>query len=158
MVHTPELLAQTAEIRLVALPSAGASDSAAIPPTSSPRFLNDASFVVEVWAQTTDARGLSSVSADIAFTGALADVTNITHSATFNVLTAGTINNTSGIMDNLSGSHLGPCSDAVAASPNWARVAIINLTASASGVLSLQTAATGSAIYGTAICRRLSRL
>jgi len=152
VVHAPEVLAQTAEIRLVALPSASASDTVTTLPASSTPFLNDASFVFEVWAQTTDARGLSSVSADIAFTGTLADVTNITHSATFNVLTAGTINNTNGTIDNLSGSHLGPCSDAIAVSPTWSRVAVLNVTAAASGSLSLQTGPTSSAIYGTAIC------
>ena len=152
LAHPPEALAQTAEIRLVALASASGSDTVTTLPTSSTQFLNDASFVVEVWAQTTDARGLSSVSADIAFTGTLASVTNITHSATFNVLTAGTINNANGTIDNLSGSHLGPCSDAVAVSPNWARVAILNVSASASGTMLLQAGPTGSAIYGTAIC------
>jgi len=151
-LHAPGARAQTAEIRLVVLPSASGSDTVTTLPTSSPRFRNDASFVVEVWAQATHANGLSSASADIAFTTALADVTNITHSATFNVLTAGTINNTNGTIDDLSGSHLGPCSDAVAVSPNWARVAILSVTASANGSLSLQTGPTNSAIYGTAIC------
>jgi len=152
VVHTPGVPAQTAEIRLAALPAASTSDTVTTLPTSSTQFLNDASFVVEVWVQTTNVNGLSSVSADIAFTSALADGTNITHSATFNMLTAGTINNTNGTIDNLSGSHLGPCSDAVAVSPNWARVAILNVTASASGTLLLQAGPTGSAIYGTAIC------
>ena len=151
-VHAPGVLAQTAEIRLVALPSVSGLDTVTTLPTSAPRFLNDASFVVEVWAQTTHANGLSSVSADIAFTNTLASVASITHSATFNVLTAATINNTNGTIDDLSGSHLGPCSDAVAVSPNWARVAILGVSASASGSLSLQTGPTGSAIYGTAIC------
>jgi hypothetical protein len=128
------------------------SDTVTTLPTSSTHFLNDASFVVEVWAQTTDARGLSSVSADVAFTATRASVTGITHSATFNVLTAGATNNADETIDNLSGSHLGPCSDAVAASPNWVRVAILNVTASASGALLVQTGPTGSPIYGTAIC------
>lgn len=151
-VHAHGAFAQTADIRLVALPSASASDTLTTLPTSSTQLLNDASFVVEMWAQTTHANGLSSVSADVAFTSALASVNNITHSATFNVLTSGTINNTNGTIDNLSGSHLGPCSDAVGMSPNWARVAILNMTASASGTLVVQTAPAGSPIYGTAIC------
>ncbi len=151
-VHGPGVLAQTAEIRIVALPSASASDTMSTLPNSSTQFLNDASFVVEVWAQTTHANGLSSVSTDIAFTSTLANVTNITHSAKFNVLTGGTVNNTNGTIDNLSGSHLGPCSDAVGVSPNWARVAMLNVTASASGTLLVQTGPTGSPIYGTAIC------
>ncbi|MCI0493044.1 MAG: hypothetical protein L0Z07_08920 [Planctomycetes bacterium] len=144
--------AQTAEIRLVALPSASLSDSVTTLPTSSIRFLEDAPFIVEVWAQTPDNRGLSSVSADFTFTSTLANITNIAHTPLFNVLTAGTVNNTNGTIDNLSGSHLGPCTDAVGASPNWARVAILGVTPTGIGTLSLQSGSTNSPIYGTAIC------
>lgn len=146
------VMAQTAEIRLLALPSASSSDSVTTLPASSLRFLDDASFVVEVWAQTTDNRGLSSVSSDVTFTDTLADITNISHSALFGVLTAGTVNNANGTIDNLSGSHLGPCTDAIGASPKWARVAILSITATGRGTLSLQSGTTNSPIYGTAIC------
>jgi len=152
IVHVSGVPAQTAEIRLVALPSESPSDTVAILPNSSARFLTDGNFVVEVWAQTADARGLSSVSSDIAFTNTLASITSITHTATFSVLTAGTVNNANGTIDNLSGSHLGPCSDAIAVSPTWARVASFGVSASASGSLTVQSGPANSAIYGVAIC------
>jgi hypothetical protein len=143
---------QSADLRLVALTSPGASDTITTLPASESFLLDDAPFVVELWAQTTHVNGLSSVSADMTFTAALANVTGITHPATFNVLTHAMINNATGSVDDLSGSHLGACTDALGASPNWARVAILDALALGGGSLTFQSGPTGSAVYGTAIC------
>jgi len=143
---------QTAEIRLVAPANPSPSDVVATLPTSQSYYLNDAVFVVEVWAQTSNSNGLSSVSADVSFDPALANLTAITHSTVFGVLTHGAINNLSGLVDDLSGSHLGPCTDALGVAPNWARVATLDASAMASGVLTFQSAATGSAVYNTSLC------
>lgn len=144
--------AQTADIELVALTAPSASDATVTLPTSESHFLNSAAFFVEVWAQATDVNGLSSVSADLSFGPTLANVTAITHTSTFNVLTQGAIDNVVGTIDDLSGSHLGPCTDGIGVATNWARVATLDVTALASGVLTFQSAATGSAIYNTSIC------
>jgi hypothetical protein len=143
---------QTAEIRMTVLSSPSGSDTAATVPASATYMLNDTVFVVEVWAQTSSPSGLSSVSTDVTFTTALADVTSITHTAAFNVLTHGTIDNVGGIINDFSGSHLGACTDAVGAAPNWARAAVLNVTPSVNGTLVFQSGPTGSAVYGTAVC------
>jgi len=143
---------QTVDVELVCLASPSAADTSASVPTTVAELLNDASFVVEVWAQTTDSAGLSSASLDLSYDATLANGTLLTHSATFNVLTHGTIDNGTGTVDDLSGSHLGSCADAVGVAPNWARVAILDVTALASGSLIMQSSAAGSNIYGTAIC------
>ncbi|MCO6439044.1 MAG: hypothetical protein J5J06_18280 [Phycisphaerae bacterium] len=143
---------QTVSLELAALGAPSSSDIASAPPESESLFLDDATFVVELWVQTANANGLSSVSADISFDALLADVTAITHSATFDVLTHGTIENSAGLVEDLSGSHLGPCSDGIGASPDWVRVAILDVIAQSIGSLTFQSGSSGSAIYGTAIC------
>lgn len=143
---------QTVSLELAALGAPSSSDIASAPPESESLFLDDATFVVELWVQTANANGLSSVSADISFDAVLADVTAITQSATFDVLTHGTIENSAGLVEDLSGSHLGPCSDGIGASPDWVRVAILDVIAQSIGSLTFQSGSSGSAIYGTAIC------
>jgi hypothetical protein len=110
------------------------------------------SLFLEVWVQTTDPNGLSSASVDLSFNASLVTGVAITHSSIFSELTHGTIDNASGQVDDLSGSHLGPCSDAVAVAPDWARIAVVEFTADADGVLLIEAAETGSEVYGTAIC------
>ena len=107
---------------------------------------------LEVWVQTTDPNGLSSGSLDLSFNPSLATAVGITASSVFPELTHGTIDNAGGQVDDLSGSHLGPCTDAVAVTPNWARVAVVEFRADAAGVLLIEGATAGSEVYGTAIC------
>jgi len=52
----------------------------------------------------------------------------------------------------LSGSHLSPCVDQVGFAPTWARVAVIDMQAIASGSLVVASADTGMLALGTAIC------
>lgn len=140
------------DINLVALSTPSGSDTAAsLPPTQS-TVAPGASFFVEIWAQTTHSNGLTSVSLDLVYDGSLVDGIGITHTALFPELHSGTIDNPSGLVDDLSGSHLGPCTDEVGVSPNWARVAVIEMSPLGEGALLLESAPTGSPALGAAVC------
>ena len=147
-----ETLGAVVDINLVALSAASGSDTASSLPASQSTVAPGSTFFVEVWAQTTHPNGLTSVSLDIAFDSTLATGVSITHAALFSELQNGTIDNPNGLVDDLSGSHLGPCTDAVGVSPNWARVTVIEMSALGEGTLLLESAPTGSPAFGTAIC------
>lgn len=140
------------DFRLATLPAPSVMDTAANVPASQTSFAPGSTIYAEVWVQTSHANGLSSASLDISFDQSLATAAAVAHPVVFSTLTHGSINNTSGLIDDLSGSHLGPCSDAVALAPNWARVAVIEMTAGAVGLLQLQALPSNSPVYGTAVC------
>lgn len=140
------------DIELVALSAPGGSDVVPMLPISESAVAAGSTFFVEVWTQTTHANGLASVSFDMAFDSTLATGVGVTHTALFFELQNGTIDNPSGLVNDVSGSHLGPCTDEVGVPPNWARVAVIEMSALGGGTLVVQSASTGSAAFGTAIC------
>jgi len=123
-------------------------------PSSQTVFAVGATLYVEIWVQTTHSNGLSSVSLDLTYDPSLAHAATITHSSLFSALPPqGSIDNGAGIINDLSGSHLGSaCTEAIAVVPNWARVAIVEMTTVVPGALLLESRPTGSAIYGTAVC------
>lgn len=138
-------------IELVALAEAGLADEVTALPTSQESYPTGSSVFLEVWAQTTDPNGLTSVSLDLQFGPALsADV--IAHSSLFTELRNGSVDNPGGSIDDLSGSHLGPCEDEVGVAPKWARLAVIEMAASGAGSVVIQSSDSGSATFGTAIC------
>ena len=110
------------------------------------------SFVVEVWAQTDDSQGLSSVSTTISFDPAVAVVDGVTHSMLFSELLSGDVDNVAGLVVGLSGSHLSSCVDQVGVAPTWARVAFLDMRAAGAGSLAVESADTGLPALGTAIC------
>ncbi|MCH8852622.1 MAG: hypothetical protein IID41_08185 [Planctomycetes bacterium] len=118
-----------ATIELVTLAAASPDDQVSILPTSQSVFAPGTTFFVEVWAQTTDSNGLSSVSIDSTYNTNFVSAVGITHTSLFSELQHGIIDDASGIVDDLSGSHLAACSDQVAVAPNWGRVAIIEMAA-----------------------------
>ena len=140
------------DFRLAALSAPSGSDTTATVPTSQPAFALGSSIFLEVWVQTTNSNGVSSASLDLLFNSSLTTAVSVTHSSIFSALTHSSIDNPSGVVNDLSGSHLGPCTDAIAVAPNWARVAVIEFTADADGRLTIQAVASGSPVYGTAIC------
>jgi hypothetical protein len=140
------------DFQLTALSTPGGSDTAATVPASQSSFSLGSSIFLEVWGQTTNPNGLSSASLDLVFNSSLATAVSVTHSSVFSTLTHSSFNNPSGVIDDLSGSHLGPCTDAIAVAPSWARVAVVEFTADADGLLTIQALAAGSPVYGTAIC------
>ncbi len=149
-------------IRPVTLPAAGASNTAATLPTSQTQYLPGQNFVVELWAQTTEPNGLSSVTVDLNFVNTVVTAQTITHTALFNAagLNSGTINNPSGLVDDLGGSHSAaspPCSDQVGLT-NWARVAVVDMQALANGTSAIQSADTASLILGIAICNEFGNV
>ncbi len=141
-----------AAIELRAVSESGVDDVVSALSDSQDIFAPGSTIFVEVWAQTSQSNGFSSVSADVIFDPGLARVESVTHTALFSELRNGVIDNVIGLVDNLSGSHLGTCGDQVGVAPNWSRVAIIQLTANAAGTLVLQASGTGSAVFGTALC------
>jgi hypothetical protein len=140
------------DFRLSALTAPSGSDVALTVPTSQTSFALASSVFLEAWVQTTNSNGVSSASLDLLFNSSLATAVSVTHSSVFSTLTHSSINNPSGVIDDLSGSHLGPCTDAIAVAPNWARVAVVEFTADAEGPLTILAVAAGSPVYGTAIC------
>ncbi len=161
-VPTEALAVIRVTIRPITLQSAGPSDTAATLPTAQTQYLPGETFVVELWAQTTETNGLSSVTVDMSFVNTVVTAQSITHTALFNAagLSTGTINNPGGLVDNLGGSHVAaspPCSAQVGLT-NWARVAVVDMQALANGTSIIQSADTASLILGTAICNEFGNV
>jgi len=146
------LLGASAEFRLAALPAPSSTGTSTVVPPSQTGFASGATVYLEVWVQTAAAEGLSSASLDVSFNPLRAAAAAITASPIFAELQHGTIDNAVGMIDDLSGSHLGPCTDGVATSPDWVRMAVVELTANADGPLRFDALPSGSAVYGTALC------
>ncbi len=140
------------DFQLTALATPSGSDTAATVPASQPTFALGSSMFLEVWIETANSNGVSSASVDLSFNSSLTTAVSVTHSSVFSTLTHSSINNPLGVVDDLSGSHLGPCTDAIAVAPSWARVAVVEFTANANGALTIQAVAAGSPVYGTALC------
>jgi len=140
------------DFRLTALATPSGSDTTSTVPTSQPAFALGSSIFLEVWVRTTNTNGLSSASLDLLFNSSTATAVSVTPSSIFSMLTHSSIDNPSGVIDDLSGSYLGPCTDAIGVTPIWARVAVVEFTADTDGLLTIQAAAAGSPVYGTAIC------
>jgi hypothetical protein len=140
------------EVRPVILESQSPADTAAALPTTQSYVNEGQPFYCEVWAQTSHASGLSSVSFDLSFDPGIVMATGLTHSVLFSGLTNGAIDNGNGVVQDVSGSHVGPCTDAIGVAPNWARVAIIELNSVGYMATSLQTGPTGMPAFGSAIC------
>jgi len=138
-------------VALIPRSAAGPGDQTAALPTPETGWLPGSIPVVEVWAQTVDSSGLSSVSVDVAFTSNLS-VTGVTPTVLFSELTHGIIDNAAGVIDDLSGSHLSQCTDQIGVAPQWARLAVIQLSADAAGVATVQALPSDSMVYGTAVC------
>ncbi len=112
---------------------------------------------VELWARTIDPRGLAQVTVDILFDASLASVIGITHTPLFDLFPHGMIDNVSGIVDELSGSHApggSGCSDEVGVA-GWARVAVMEMSANAPGTLTIQSTDADSMVYFVGVCGSL---
>jgi hypothetical protein len=144
------VVGQTAVVRPILLDSPSAMETANVLPSSQAAFQIGSDFVCEIWATTGNGSGLSSISVDVSFDPGIVSAGAITHAPLFSALPNGTIG--PGLVDNLSGSHLGACTDAVGVSPTWARVAVVDLTAVDVGIGVVQLLETGNPAYGSAIC------
>jgi hypothetical protein len=151
----PAAASAQVDIEIVALAAPSGTDEVTALPASLTTVDVANTFVLEVWAQTTDPSGFSSVGLDLSFDPSVVNGTALTHSALFSLFTNGTIDNVGGVIDDLSGSHppvSPPCSDAVGLAPNWARVAVIDMVALAEGPAAIQIGDNNSLIFPTAIC------
>ncbi len=149
-------------VRPVTLQAASAGDTSATLPTSQTQFTPGQSFVLELWAQTTETNGLSSVTVDMSFVNTVVTAQTITHNTLFNAagLSTGSINNPAGLIDDIGGSHPAaspPCSDQVGLT-NWVRVATVNMQALANGTSLIQSADTASMILGIAMCNEFGNV
>jgi hypothetical protein len=110
---------------------------------------------LEVWAQTSQATGLSSVTTDIEFETGLLRVDGVSHTSTFAQFPTGSVEALLGTIDNLGGSHPPvepPCGDQVGLAPRWVRVAIIEMSATGIGTTTIQATDSESELFGIAIC------
>jgi len=115
--------------------------------------------VVEVWAQTMAPAGLAQVSIDFGFPPSAFTVTSLTRTPTFSTFPNGTIDNVIGVIDDLSGSVLPvvpACGGQVGATPQWARVAVINMQAIAGGSRDLLVGPTNTLVFVNGNCGSLS--
>jgi len=150
-------------IELVPLGTPGPDDQVAIMPMPDATLTVGDTVFVEIWAQTTDANGLSQVTTDLDFDPSLLSGVQVTHTALFNIFPCGAIadscggiDNVSGVIDNISGSHLSAaCVDQVGVAPNWARVAIIEMAATAAGSTLLQSGDAKDPAYVVSNCGSL---
>jgi hypothetical protein len=157
----------TVNIRLVAKSefSFTPNELTTLPVSDSTSFAPGTVFYVEVWAQTSHATGLVSVSLDIVFDSQEVSVTandvfpfsgGLFHGLVFTSLTNGLADNGAGRVEDLSGSYA-PASGC-AATPtgvgpvNWSRVAIVEMQANVSTNPRIMPEATGNGVYGTAVC------
>lgn len=147
------------DIALVALdtPSTGDGPIATLP-ISLTQVDVGATFYVEVWAQTTDSRGLSTVFVDIPFDSCRVTAVSLTNTAAFNFLDGGQGEITPGLIDNLGGNHWDQqCANGFGAG-NWVRAGYVEFTADTHGVVILQSANTADIDYDNTICGALGKV
>lgn len=151
-----EVLAQSTDvtIALVTRTSAGPDDVTVVLPDQQTDFpLGD--MVVEVWAQTMAPVGLAQVSVDFSFPQGVFTVTSVTHTTQFSLFAVDTIDNVNGLVDDLSGSvppTIPACGGHVGASPEWARVAIIDMQATEIGLTDFVIGPTNNIVFVNANC------
>ena len=135
-----------ATVQLVALITSGAEDEVSELPVGDEEFPLGDSFFIEIWAQINESDGLASVYLDMLFDPAVLNAEAITHTVLFNLFQLGTIDNETGLIREVGGSHLGArgCENPVGVAPGWARVAVIEMRAEAAGASTVASADTGS--------------
>ncbi|MFQ5494392.1 MAG: FG-GAP-like repeat-containing protein, partial [Phycisphaerae bacterium] len=152
---TIDVLASAVSIELIGVPTPGSGDLAAGLPASSAEFVQGTPFFVEMWAQTDAPAGLSQVSADVTFDPAVVSGVGITHTTAFSLFPGGVVDNPGGLLNDVSGLHpivSPPCSDAIGFAPQWARVAIVEMSADALGPFTMQAGVTGSPVFAVSTC------
>lgn len=148
--------AQGTDVTIALVPRAVSSpdDIAAVLPEAE-TVLPVGGIVVEVWAQTLALDGLAQASVDFGFASGAFTVTSVTHTPVFSLFAVHTIDNTNGIVDDLSGAvppALPACSAKVGAAPQWARLAIIGLEANTIGVSDFTVGPTNNLVFVNANC------
>jgi hypothetical protein len=152
-----DALAQQATISLVTLQTPSPTDEVTTLPTSETMYQVNDIFYVEIWAQTPDPSGFTSVIVNLEFDSTLLVALSIQPTALFNLFTSGTIDNPNGMVVEVGGSHLGiGCGDQVGFAPNWGRAAIVQMQVIAAGQSTIASAHTGSLLLGTTICGQAS--
>ncbi len=141
----PAAFGQDIDFRLVTVTVPSANDTTTVLPDSELDVPVGSMYYVELWASDVGDTntGITSAYVDLGWESTLATAVDVGHSSIFNVFTSGTI--AAGAVDELGGSTF-----AVAGvQPEWARVALVELTADAEGqaTYTLEPSETGVAAY-----------
>jgi hypothetical protein len=121
-----------AELRIVAtpVPSDHLSDASMASYSSLAAVPVGATYHAEVWLRDRqNVRGIAGGNLDLAYTLAHAEATSIEHGSVFNVLTSGTIDDVSGLVDNLGGGTF----NAGAGASEWVRLGSVTFQATSAG-------------------------
>lgn len=148
-------------VEVVTTAAATPADFAVSLPPSQTEYMIGKPVFAEIWVQTDDPHGLQSVSVDFVFDPSIMSVQSLAHTAAFSQFVGGAINNQAGLINDLTGSHppvVPACSDQVGASPNWVRMAIVELLANDGGISSLSVFPADSFLFGTTVCGQLGDL
>jgi len=132
-------------IALRAVLSPTGQDTVAVLPESVSSVPLGTEYYLEAWVTGTNHEGVTSAYVDVERTGAKLSIVSVSQGTLFAVFASGAISATG--IDELGGSTL---SAGVGTESTWARVAVAQLRAEASGVvtLALQPSASGCAVYG----------
>ncbi|MEK6677659.1 MAG: hypothetical protein AABZ47_18650, partial [Planctomycetota bacterium] len=151
--QTAGLVPPIVTVRPVAAISPTATDIVSTLPTGLTRVAPGDRFFIEIWATTSRPNGFASVYVDAAFDPTGVQVLDVIHTDLFDLFPRGVVDADAGLVNDLGGSHLGiQCGDHVGVAPEWARVAVLEMRALIVGDVRLQSATSGSAILGIAIC------
>lgn len=142
-----------APIHVAAQIAPGDEDEVTVLPLGESEFLVGDPIFLEVWAQTSDPRGFASIYVDVQFDSSLVTGVTITPTELFDLFPRGSIDNESGLIREVGGSHLGTrgCEDQVGFAPKWARVVIIEMRAESAGAATIASADTESP-FGISVC------
>ncbi|MCH8806933.1 MAG: hypothetical protein IH986_12700 [Planctomycetes bacterium] len=151
LAATASALAQDLDFRLVAVSTpTGSSTTTTLPGSISDVCVGE-TFFVEFWVSDVGSTntGVSSAYVDLSWPSTLATAVSIDHGTLYNALSSGTI--AAGSIDELGGSLLS--ATGVGIEPEWARVAVVELTADAAGAaaFSLSSSTTGAAALGRGV-------
>lgn len=158
LMSATAVVSANVDIAVIGVSSPSASDVTAVLPVSLTEVPVGESFFVEVWTRTTHAGGLAMVSIDLGFPAGLSDVLAVQHTALFGVFPAGSLDNTNGLVDNLSGSHAPAspaCSDLVGVGA-WARLASVQMLPVAVGTMTISADPSQDDVFVVSECGSLS--
>ena len=129
------------DVELIALSTASATDEAATLPTSASSVTEGDTFYVEVWVKNADgsANGITGGYLDFSFDTTLATAGSIDHGGLYTNLAMGSIDNTTGRVDDLGGNANPGVVDK--GDDEWVRLGYVTFVADAQGTLNLTAAA-----------------
>jgi hypothetical protein len=149
LLLVPTAPAQDLDFRLIARPSPSAYETTTQLPDSLASVTVGDTYYVEFWVSDVGSlnTGVTSAYIDVSWPASLATAHNVDHGSLYIVFPSGTI--APGFLDELGGSTF----NVVGIEPQWARVAVIEVTADAEGAITYTASPsdTGAAAYGRGV-------